>query len=216
MTTFDHAKGEVLLEASIEGLSLSVRAGECVAVARPANAGGVSFAGRLYHSRLTRASGDFIRVRHDGEMIDLAQIDLRTRFAVSARTIALVHRSHSSLPRDSAITFVGDGAIASGWPHAEAMGQARSLLARLGLPETVWSHAFSELPEDMQRRVALARCLAGACPILVLDDPTKGLQPVHRDAVIGLLTERKAVGCALVGVFTDEVVRARIADRIIG
>lgn len=216
MTMSDQATGEVLLEARTEGLSLSVGAGECVAVVRPATAGGVSFARRLHAFRPTAPAGEFFRVRHDGRMIDLALADLRTVFAVRARTISLVHRSHPSMPGDGPVVAVADGAIAGGWPRAEAIAQARSLLARLGLPETVWSRASRELPEEMQHRVSLARGFSGACPILILDDPTRGLQPDHRDAVIGLLKERKAVGCALVGVFTDEDVRARIADRVIG
>ncbi len=61
----------------------------------------------------------------------------------------------------------------------------------------------------------IARGFAGNHRFLILDEPTGSLDAVNREAVIGLISERKAQGTAFLGIFHDADVRDRVADRII-
>ncbi len=61
----------------------------------------------------------------------------------------------------------------------------------------------------------IARGFAGNHRILILDEPTASLDAANREAFVALMQDRKAQGCAFVGIFHDEDVRTRLADRII-
>ena len=86
-----------------------------------------------------------------------------------------------------------------GRPAASARQGARDVLVRLGLEERL-----NALPRDLsggeQRRVTLARVLALEPRLIVADEPTSGLEPDRRQAVLrdlfGNLPE--ASGCILV------------------
>jgi alpha-D-ribose 1-methylphosphonate 5-triphosphate synthase subunit PhnL len=66
-----------------------------------------------------------------------------------------------------------------------------------------------------QQRVNIARGFAGHHPLMILDEPTASLDAANSGAVVELIAERKAAGAAFIGIFHDEDVRARVADRII-
>jgi alpha-D-ribose 1-methylphosphonate 5-triphosphate synthase subunit PhnL len=63
--------------------------------------------------------------------------------------------------------------------------------------------------------VNLARGFIGAHPILLLDEPTASLDAANADIVIAMITEAKARGVAIVGIFHDAEVRRRVADRLL-
>jgi alpha-D-ribose 1-methylphosphonate 5-triphosphate synthase subunit PhnL len=50
-------------------------------------------------------------------------------------------------------------------------------------------------------------------PILLLDEPTSALDATNRQVVIDLLQERKAAGCAMIGIFHDDEVLTQVCDR---
>ena len=66
-----------------------------------------------------------------------------------------------------------------------------------------------------QQRVNLARGLAADRPILLLDEPTAALDAANRDVVVDLIKARVRSGAAVIGIFHDEDVRGRLADRLI-
>jgi alpha-D-ribose 1-methylphosphonate 5-triphosphate synthase subunit PhnL len=65
-----------------------------------------------------------------------------------------------------------------------------------------------------QQRINIAHGFIGCHPILLLDEPTASLDNANRDIVIAMITEAKARGTAIVGIFHDPVVRDAVADRI--
>jgi ABC-2 type transport system ATP-binding protein len=88
-----------------------------------------------------------------------------------------------------------------------------ALLSRLGLSEHASSRG-AELSKGMKQKVALARALVHDPHILLLDEPTAGLDPEIAKHVRDLLEERRVAGCALL-VSTHNLDEAeRIADRV--
>ncbi|MGB3790959.1 MAG: ATP-binding cassette domain-containing protein, partial [Phormidesmis sp.] len=64
-----------------------------------------------------------------------------------------------------------------------------------------------------KQRVNIARAFAVDRPVLLLDEPTAALDAANREVVIELITEKKAQGYALVGIFHDEDVRSRVCNQ---
>ena len=52
-----------------------------------------------------------------------------------------------------------------------------------------------------------------AWPVMLLDEPTASLDDNNRQVVLELMTEAKAAGAALIGIFHDRAARAAVADR---
>jgi ABC-2 type transport system ATP-binding protein len=103
--------------------------------------------------------------------------------------------------------------------YADLYGVARpsaavdGLLSRLGLSDHA-SARSAELSKGMKQKVALARALVHDPEVVLLDEPTAGLDPEIAKQVRDMLEERRAGGCALL-VSTHNLDEAeRIADRV--
>jgi alpha-D-ribose 1-methylphosphonate 5-triphosphate synthase subunit PhnL len=87
------------------------------------------------------------------------------------------------------------------------------MLARLNLPERLWSLAPTTFSGGEQQRVNIARSFVDPSPVLLLDEPTASLDATNRDVVVELIDEARKAGSAIVGIFHDEAVRDRVATR---
>ena len=102
-----------------------------------------------------------------------------------------------------------------GKSRAEARALADARLADVGLARNVGDLQPSDLSGGMQKRVALARAIAGDPRILFFDEPTTGLDPIMADVINRLISERvKALGATAISITHDLVSARRIADEV--
>lgn len=101
-----------------------------------------------------------------------------------------------------------------GLPAAAARAQASADLAALGL-DGVLARYPHELSGGMAQRVAIAAARAGGAPIVIADEPTKGLDASRRDDVAALLLGALAQGGGLMVITHDLALARRIGGRLI-
>jgi phospholipid/cholesterol/gamma-HCH transport system ATP-binding protein len=98
-------------------------------------------------------------------------------------------------------------------PEKEIRERARQKLADVGL-ERDFDKMPAELSGGMKKRAGLARAMALDPKILLVDEPSAGLDPITSAEIDGLLVERKRGGTTIV-VVTHNIPSARvIADEI--
>ena len=98
----------------------------------------------------------------------------------------------------------------------EAKEKARSAMAMVGLDQSFEEKSPFDLSGGQKRRVAIAGILAMGPEMLVLDEPTAGLDPKGRDEILGLLRDlhrKQKITVVLVSHSMDDV--ADYAGRII-
>ena len=210
-----HGQGGVQIDA-LDGVSLDVERGECVVLVGPSGAGKSTLLRCLYGNYL--ASEGTILVRDDAH-------EMRHRAISGAPPHDVLHLRRSVvgyvsqflrvIPRVPTLTLVAEPLVTRGVPEAEARERAAALLARLNVPQRLWSLAPATFSGGEQQRVNIARGLIAEHPVLLLDEPTASLDAKNRDVVVALIAAKKAAGVALLGIFHDLDVRDAVADRII-
>jgi alpha-D-ribose 1-methylphosphonate 5-triphosphate synthase subunit PhnL len=197
----------------VEGVSFAIKAGECAVLGGPSGAGKSSILKMLYGNYAVDA-GQII-VDHHGQLIDLATATPRTVLGIRRDTIGYVSQFLRTVPRVSALDVVAEPLVSLGEDRDAARGRARALLARLNLPEKLWSLPPATFSGGEQQRVNIARGFITPHPVLLLDEPTASLDARNREVVVELISGKKREGVALLGIFHDADVREAVADRII-
>ena len=76
-----------------------------------------------------------------------------------------------------------------GFSENEALEKAKEALIRVKLPEKYWEMSPFELSGGQKRRAAIAGVIAMNPKVLILDEPTAGLDPKGRDELFDLIRE---------------------------
>jgi alpha-D-ribose 1-methylphosphonate 5-triphosphate synthase subunit PhnL len=191
------------------GASLSVAPGECVGLTGQSGAGKSTLMRMVWGNYL--AAGGHIFV---GDT-DVATAEPRQIIALRRQTLGYVSQFLRVVPRVPTLDVVAEPLLALGTQVAVARARAASLLARLNIPERLWSLSPTTFSGGEQQRVNIARGFAHDYPALLLDEPTASLDAVNREVVLTLIDEAKARGAAILGIFHDEAARTRVCDRLV-
>jgi len=170
---------------AVDGIDFSVRAGECFGFLGPNGAGKSTTLKMVYG--LAAVEG--------GELHVLGQDVARHRRDVKARL--------GVVPQDDNLDIdltVHENLLAQGWYHGlsgrVARARADELLALAALEER--RDAFPpQLSGGMRRRLLIARALVGTPALVVLDEPTTGLDPQARLTVWESLDRLRGEGVTL-------------------
>lgn len=170
----------------LDGAHLAVRAGEVVALTGPSGAGKTTLL-RLAVGLLRPSRGE-VRV---------------TGRSIAGRPVAEVCRQAAYLPQDpDALLYaptVRDELLATLANHALAPRGAHDpedLLAELGLTAVAGRYP-RDLSTGQRQRVALAAVTVTRPPVLVLDEPTRGLDDAAIADLAGLLQAHASAGAGV-------------------
>jgi len=207
-----HTQGGIQLPV-LRGVDLTVYPGECVALTDPSGSGKSTLLRSVYANY--RPQRGRILVAHDGARIDMAAAGPRELLAARRRTIGYVSQFLRVIPRVPTLDVVVEPLRAFGLARDAALERGRALLARLRIPERLWSLSPVTFSGGEQQRVNLARGFVADFPILLLDEPTASLDVASRAIVIELIRDALARRSAIVGAFHDAEVREAVATRTV-
>lgn len=117
---------------------------------------------------------------------------------------------------DQVLKDVCFGPSNQGLTQEECERRAREALRQVGVEEELFARSPFELSGGQKRRVAIAGVLAMEPKVLVLDEPTAGLDPQGRDEIldqIAWLHENRGISIVLVSHSMEDI--ARYVERII-
>ena len=191
------------------GANLQVAAGECVGLIGASGAGKSTLM-RMVWGNYLAASGTI----HVGG-VDVARATPREIIRLRRETLGYVSQFLRVVPRVPTVDVVAEPLLRLGVPAGPALARAQSLLARLNIPERLWSLSPTTFSGGEQQRVNIARGFAHPFAVLLLDEPTASLDAANRDVVLTLIEEAKLRGAAILGIFHDEGARSRVCDRLI-
>jgi branched-chain amino acid transport system ATP-binding protein len=92
---------------------------------------------------------------------------------------------------------------------------ARELMGLVGLPRRVQHEWAKNLPYGDQRRLEIARALASRPKLLLLDEPTAGMNPLETSQVTKLIDDlRQSLGLSILLIEHDMKVVMGVSERI--
>ncbi|MGF6374287.1 alpha-D-ribose 1-methylphosphonate 5-triphosphate synthase subunit PhnL [Paraburkholderia sp. RAU6.4a] len=208
-----HGQGGVRIDA-LANVSLEVERGECVVLVGPSGAGKSTLLRCLYGNYLASSGSIAIRDTSDhGRPIAITGAEARDVLRLRRRVVGYVSQFLRVIPRVPTLALVAEPLVLHGVAEPEANARAAELLARLNVPERLWSLAPATFSGGEQQRVNIARGLIAEHPLLLLDEPTASLDAENRDVVADLIVEARERGAAIVGIFHDEETRNKVATR---
>ena len=190
--------------AALDGIRFTVERGECVAVLGQ-NGSGKSTLVRVL-STLLLADGGSARVfGHDVVADAKAVRRLVNRVSVEA----------SFFKKLSAAENLHYAARFYGMTAGQTRGRIPEILGRVGFPPERRGEPMENLSRGMQQKVALARALLTSPVLLLLDEPTTGLDPRSKLEVQSFVREVRAAHDATILLCTHDLVEAEaLADRV--
>ena len=203
-----HNQGSAVIPV-MAGAELTVAPGECVGLIGASGAGKSTLMRMVWGNYLAASGSIWVGP------LDVATAAPRQIIRLRRETLGYVSQFLRVVPRVPTIDVVAEPLLNLGVPADQARDRAAALLARLNIPERLWSLSPTTFSGGEQQRVNIARGFAHPYPALLLDEPTASLDAVNREVVLGLIEEAKARGAAILGIFHDEAARDRVCNRVV-
>lgn len=189
---------------AVNGVSLAVARGEIYALLG-ANGSGKSTLIRVFSTLLEADAGS----------VSVFGLDIRRDELAVKRLINRVSVEASFFKKLSAMENLVYAGRLYGVPASEARVKSREILIRLGIAATRHDEPLEKLSRGMQQKVAIARAFLTSPSLLLLDEPTTGLDIRSKREVQTFVRDLRDEHDATILLTTHDLDEAeRLADRI--
>ncbi|MFF7988677.1 ABC transporter ATP-binding protein [Kitasatospora xanthocidica] len=186
-----------------DGISLTVRRGEVFGLLGPNGAG---------KSTLVRQLTGLLRP--DSGTVELLGHDIVRHPERAARLLGYLGQESTALDELTVALAAETTGRLRGLGRARARSTAADVLDELGLT-AIAQRPLAKLSGGQRRLACFAATLVGDRPLLVLDEPTTGMDPVARRAVWSAVDRRRAEHGTTVLLVTHNVIEAEtVLDRV--
>ena len=201
----------------LKDFDLQLMPGECVRLSGPSGMGKSTVLKLAFGNY--RASAGRIWVRDAQEpAIDITQANARTVLHLRSQTMGYVSQFLRVIPRVAAIDIVAEPLLEGGaslYSAEQAREVAAQWLTRLRIAPSLWQLPPATFSGGEQQRINIARSFIKPRPLLLLDEPTASLDPENTQTVIDLISEARAQGVGILGIFHDSLVAQAVASRTV-
>jgi ABC-2 type transport system ATP-binding protein len=189
---------------ALQGVTFTIARGECVAILGQ-NGSGKSTLVRLLSTLLINDGGEARIFGHD------AFHDTK----IIRRLVNRVSVEASFFKKMSASENLSYAARFYGMPPSVTRTAIPEILEKVGFPADRRGESMENLSRGMQQKVALARALLTSPVLLLLDEPTTGLDPRSKLEVQEFIREVRVTHDATILLCTHDMAEAEaLADRI--
>src|SRR5688572_26205161 len=189
---------------AVNDVTMSIRRGEIYGILG-ANGSGKSRLIRLVSTLLTLEGGRIEVLGHDVARDEMAVKRLINRVSVDAAFFKKLS-PHENLAYAARLY---------GMDAKKARLEVIEILARLGVGEKRLNRPVEQMSRGMQQKVAIARALLTSPTVLLLDEPTTGLDPRSKLDVQTFIEEVRDTHDATIVLTTHDLAEAeRLCDRI--
>jgi ABC-2 type transport system ATP-binding protein len=189
---------------ALQDVSFAIARGECVAILGQ-NGSGKSTLVRLLSTLLINDGGQARIFGHDAFRESRAIRRLVNRVSVEA----------SFFKKMSASENLSYAARFYGMPPSRTREAIPEILERVGFPAERRGESMENLSRGMQQKVALARALLTSPVLLLLDEPTTGLDPRSKLEVQEFIREVRRTHDATILLCTHDMAEAEaLSDRV--
>jgi ABC-2 type transport system ATP-binding protein len=190
--------------AALKGLSFTMQKGECVAILGQ-NGSGKSTLVRLLSTLLIS----------DGGSAHVFGIDVAAEPRAVQRLVNRVSVEASFFKRMSPVENLSYSARFYGLGPRETRARIPEILTMVGFPPERSREPMEDLSRGMQQKIALARALLTAPVLLLLDEPTTGLDPRSKLEVQAFIRTMRERHDSTILLCTHDMAEAEaLADRI--
>ena len=207
--TYEYGRGTELLVRALNDVNLVIPDGQFIGLIGHTGSGKSTLVQHL-SGLLAPTSG---HIYYNGE--DIHDKDFSRRRLRSKVGLVFQYPEHQLFETD-VFTDVCFGPRNLGLDRKETELRAYEALKQVGLPDDCFYQPPFDLSGGQKRRVAIAGVLAMKPEVLVLDEPTAGLDPRGRDEILGLVAsirEEQNITVILVSHSMDDV--AEYVDRVV-
>jgi ABC-2 type transport system ATP-binding protein len=189
---------------ALTDVSFQIARGECVAILGQNGSG---------KSTLVRALSTLLLP--DGGTARVFGHDVVHEAALVRRLVNRVSVEASFFKRMSAVENLSYAARFYGLTPAVTRTQIPEILGRVGFPVSRASEPMEDLSRGMQQKVALARALLTAPVLLLLDEPTTGLDPRSKREVQSFVQDMREIHDTTILLCTHDLAEAEsLAERV--
>ncbi len=207
--TFIYNQGTALEQKALDDVSFEIPDGQFVGLIGHTGSGKSTLIQHL--NGLVKPTGG--KILYNGE--DICGEGYNLRQLRSKVGLVFQYPEHQLFEVD-VISDVCYGPRNLGLSEEEVHARAEDALRLVGMKEKYWDQSPFELSGGQKRRVAIAGVLAMNPEVLILDEPTAGLDPRGRDEIldqIEMLHKERGMTTILVSHSMEDM--ARYADRLL-
>jgi ABC-2 type transport system ATP-binding protein len=125
----------------------------------------------------------------DSGSISLGNIDVLNNKDAVRKVLGYLPQEFGAYPRTSALDLLDNLAILKGFVNKS---DRKQMIEHLLVKVNLWEHrknAVSSYSGGMRQRFGIAQCLIGSPKLVIVDEPTAGLDPGERNRFYNILSE---------------------------